>query len=150
MDRVVLLDANVLGVAANPGITEEVERFRAWLGLLTRSKTEVVIPEIADYEIRRELVLNGSLRAIRRLDQLKITFRYLPITTETMMLAASFWARARKMGRPTAHNKALDGDVILAAQATLLERGGQLVVVATDNIKHLGLFVQAQRWQDIR
>jgi hypothetical protein len=38
-----------------------------------------------------------------------------------MLQAAEFWAEARREGIPTADPKALDGDVILAAQATVIE-----------------------------
>jgi hypothetical protein len=66
-----------------------------------------------------------------------------------MLLAADFWAQARRQGRKTADNKALDGDVILAAQASLLTHLGDNIVVATTNVKHLSLFVDARLWQDI-
>lgn len=46
---------------------------------------------------------------------------------------------------PTADPKDLDGDVILAAQA--LESGG---IVATDNVGHLGRYVTAKNWRDVR
>jgi hypothetical protein len=45
---------------------------------------------------------------------------------------------------PTADDKELDGDVILAAQA---EQAGALV--AAENIGHLSRFVDAQAWRDI-
>jgi hypothetical protein len=86
---------------------------------------------------------------IRRLDILKRTLAYLPLTTAAMLLAAQFWAQARQQGQPTADAAALDGDVILAAQAELLTRQGDDVVVATTNPSHLGRFVEAKRWQDI-
>jgi hypothetical protein len=63
-----------------------------------------------------------------------------------MRLAADLWARARQKSLPTAPNPALDGDVILAAQALVL---GVPVVVATDNVAHLGRFVPADLWQNI-
>ena len=67
-----------------------------------------------------------------------------------MRRAAELWAAARKRGRPTADPAALDADVILAAQAQLLaELTGDVVVVATDNARHLGQFVDARRWQEI-
>jgi predicted nucleic acid-binding protein len=51
---------------------------------------------------------------------LKSEIIYLPITTEVMLKAAQLWAQVRQQGKPTADNKALDGDVILAAQAILI------------------------------
>jgi len=46
---------------------------------------------------------------------------------------------------PTADPKELDADVILAAQA--LESGG---IVATENVGHLGRYVTAKSWREIR
>jgi predicted nucleic acid-binding protein len=109
----------------------------------------VVIPEIADYELRREFTLVGMTESIKQLDGLKSVLRYDPITTDAMLLAADFWAQARRQGRKTADDKALDGDVILAAQASLLTHLGDEVVVATTNVKHLSLFVDARLWQDV-
>ena len=64
-----------------------------------------------------------------------------------MRRAAEFWAEARRDGRPTAPDPALDGDVILAAQAATLDRDD--VIIATTNPKHLSRYVPAALWTDI-
>ena len=104
-----------------------------------------MIPEISDYEVRRELIRAQRQVGIGRLDQLKQTLPYLPITTAVMLHAAQLWAEARQRGRPTADPKELDCDVILAAQALEVR-----ATVVTDNIGHLSLFVEAKSWRDIR
>jgi predicted nucleic acid-binding protein len=109
----------------------------------------VILPEIIDYEVRRELIRVNKMKSIRRLDDLKSALIYLPITTEVMLKAAQMWAQVRQQGKPTADDKALDGDVILAAQAILISSEEYPVIVATSNPKHLSLFVDARDWQDI-
>lgn len=74
---------------------------------------------------------------------------YLPITTAVMLKAAELWAEARRSGQPTADAKALDGDVILAAQAILAAEDGNDVVIATTNVGHLSRFVDAYEWGSI-
>ena len=54
------------------------------------------------------------------------------------------WAETRHSGRPTAGKDALDGDVILAAQA--LEVGG---VVVTENVQHFSSIVSACQWHEV-
>ena len=122
-----------------------------WMKLRLGEGWVLCIPEIADYELRRKLRHLDSTNALRRLDALSKAIRYLPITTEVMLKAAEFWAEARKIGKPGAPKEALDGDVILAAQAVLqLETNDPTrVLVATDNIGHLEMFVNAKRWEDI-
>jgi hypothetical protein len=83
------------------------------------------------------------------LDQLNQAFIYLPLTTATMIQAAELWAIARRTGQATADPKALDGDVILAAQALLVQREGHEVIVATSNVGHLARFITAADWQTI-
>ena len=61
-----------------------------------------------------------------------------------MLKAAELWAQARNQGRPTADMKALDCDVILAAQALAVNG-----IVATENVGHLSLFVEAKDWREI-
>ncbi|MEG3847308.1 hypothetical protein QT971_10845 [Microcoleus sp. herbarium19] len=108
-----------------------------------------MLPEIADYEVRRELIRADKMAGISRLDQLKIGIKYLPISTETMLLAAQLWAEARRRGRPTADPKALDADVILAAQAILVANEGHEVIIATTNVGHLSQFIDAREWRQI-
>ena len=74
---------------------------------------------------------------------------YVPLTMQTMLRAAQFWAQVRKQGMPTADNKALDGDVILAAQATLIQDEGHEVIIATTNVGHLSRLAQAKEWRNI-
>lgn len=107
----VLLDAGPLGMVSHPRPTSEVA---AWLARLVAAGIDVLIPEIADYEVRRELLRAGRSRGIERLNQLKSSLGYVPITTEAMLRAAEFWADARRRGHQTAHDESLDADVILA------------------------------------
>lgn len=110
---------------------------------------QIALPEIADYEVRRELLRVDKTRGIQRLDNLKAIARYLPLTTDVMLRAAVFWAQARRQGKPTADSTALDGDVILAAQAVDLQEQGNNVVIATTNTRHLSMFAPAKYWTDI-
>src|SRR5688572_18767650 len=96
----------------------------------------VIVPEIADFEVRRSLLLHHLRASLRELDVLKSRLIYRPITTSVMLKAATLWADARRRGRPTADARELDCDVILAAQA--LEVGA---TVATENVGHLSQFV---------
>lgn len=108
-----------------------------------------MIPEIADYEVRRELIRSGKERGLGRLDALKGMLGYAPITTSVMLKAAEFWATARKMGRQSADDASLDADMILVAQTDALVREGDETVIATTNVRHLELFASARIWREI-
>lgn len=136
----IMLDAGPLGALSHPRANREIAE---WLIEKLHAGAEILISEVADYEVRRELIRQKLEKSIRRLDLLQQTLIYVPIDTPTMLRAAELWAQARNMGRPTADSKALDGDVILAAQAEAAE-----AVIATDNVGHLGLFVEARAWRD--
>lgn len=107
-----MLDAGPLGMLAHPHPHAEIAE---WLDGLIAARIAVIIPEIADYEVRRSFVLHRLHNALARLDDLARLLIYLPITTSVMQRAAQFWADARRRGRPTADPKGLDCDVILAA-----------------------------------
>jgi len=120
-----------------------------WLVHIMEQGHIVVIPEIVDYELRRELIRADKVEGLKRLDALVDALLYLPLTTPTMRRAAQLWAQARNEGRPTAPKEALDADVILAAQALSLTSAGEPVAVATTNVGHLARFVDARSWHDI-
>lgn len=110
----------------------------------------MAIPEIADYEVRRGLILAGSTEGIGRLDELREELRfYIPISTEAMRKAAELWADARRRGIATADDKEIDADVILAAQAMSFCGLNDEVVVATYNARHLSRYIDARHWKDI-
>jgi predicted nucleic acid-binding protein len=149
MSRLILLDSGPLGMATHPKAKGLPLECQQWLRSLLQRGEKVALPEIVDYEVRRELIRAGLLRSLRRLDDFKQTLEYLPIQTDTMLLAASLWAEARTTGQPTADPKALDGDVILSAQARLRMDNTTTVVVATTNVAHLSRFVTALDWRSI-
>lgn len=107
------------------------------------------LPEIVDYEHRRTLLRRDAERQVERLNEFKRVFGYEPLTTDVMLAAAEIWADARKRGLPTGTERSLDVDVILAAQARLLEQDDNQVIVATTNPRHLSRFVEARLWQEI-
>lgn len=92
---------------------------KVWLQNLIRSGTVVRVPEIADYEVRRELLRAKKVKGIQRLDSLKIVIGYIPITTEVMLKAAEFWAQSRQQGQPIADDKSLDVDAITVTPTAL-------------------------------
>lgn len=149
MSVLILLDTGPLGLVTNPNATQDSEACNQWLTSLLTKGIQVRVPEIADYELRRELLRANKRKGITRLDELRDAIGYVPITTETMRKAAQFWADVRKRGMPTTDDKALDGDVILAAQAAMLENGGYEVIIATTNVRHLARFTTAREWRDI-
>jgi predicted nucleic acid-binding protein len=143
MSRLILLDAGPLGMVTHPRKNPEI---KAWLDAWLRSDRSIVIPEISDYEVRRELLRSNRVQGINRLDMLQAITGYAPITTQVMCKAAQLWATARNQGQPTASDSSLDADVILAATALTLSSD---VVIATSNVKHIGRFVSAKQWQEI-
>ena len=91
MSTLVLLDAGPLGLVTNPRGTSVSEQCRQWLAALTAGGIRVLVPEIADYEVRRELLRAGKRRGVARLDALKVTAGYVPLTTAMMLQAAELW-----------------------------------------------------------
>lgn len=60
MTRVVVLDTGPLGLLTNPRQTPDVVACTAWLRSILAAGARVVLPEIVDYELRRELLRAGK------------------------------------------------------------------------------------------
>lgn len=147
MNRVIILDSGPLGLITNPKQSPESLACAQWLQSHLTAGNRVIIPEISDYEVRRELLRANKTKGIARLDDLAKLIEYLPLTTVAMRQAAQLWAQARQQGQPTAGDKTIDGDMILVAQTMTLEVSD--VVIATTNIGHLSRFATAELWQNI-
>jgi hypothetical protein len=54
-------------------------------------------------------------------------------------------------GQPTASDQSLDADLIICATWRILTMAepGRYSVIATTNVKHLGRFAVAEKWQEI-
>lgn len=131
---------------------DEAIKFRVWMWGEFMRGAIIVIPEIADYEVRRSLLsirATGSLGGLDRLHQDPGV--YLPITTASIRRAADLWAQARRQGQATAGEKSIDGDVILAAQALEYCSDADDWWVATENRRHLSRYLgeRAQPWWQI-
>jgi len=142
-----MLDSGTLGLITNPMLSTESEACAHWLQTHFTSGSRTIIPEIADYEVRRELLRANKTKGITRLDELGKLIEYFPITTAAMRQAAKLWAEARQQGQPTAGDKTIDGDMILVAQAITL--GVPDIVIATTNVGHLSRFIAAELWQNV-
>jgi hypothetical protein len=151
MPFTIVLDSFPLGQLCNPRPTTVSVAIRQWKQAHEAIGNRFAVPEVADFEVRREMLRRSSTTGIALLDAFNAaeTDRYLPVSTAVMRLAAQLWAQARKAGTPTADPKELDVDVILAAQARLLGLPDREFVVATSNVGHLAHFVPAALWNTI-
>jgi predicted nucleic acid-binding protein len=147
---IVLLDSGPLGLVTNPRATAASQECSFWLERIVHGNHLVVIPEIVDYELRREFLRGRMTGALTTLEALALRLAFVPITTPVMRQAAEFWAIARNRGMATADDKALDGDMILAAQAIQIEQTwDQEAVIATTSVRHLARFATAREWREI-
>lgn len=144
---IVALDTGVLGKFCAPTEDRALEQ---WVVGLVQRGRRIIIPDICDYELRREMIRRRATDSLQRLDSLAERFEYAIIQPQALREAAEFWARLRLDGQPTAHDAALDADCVLAAQAVLYGRqNARDVVVATTNVRHLVRIVDARDWRDI-
>jgi predicted nucleic acid-binding protein len=151
MTHLLVLDSSVAGAITNPKQTSPIIRdCQIWFRRSLERQSIFVLPEIADYEIRRELLRGKKINGLKKLDELKSAIYYYPIDSEIMLTAAQLWAESRQRGMPTADARELDGDVILAAQAIQLQAKGYEVTIVTTNVGHLAQFVHASHWQDLK
>jgi len=151
MTHVIILDTGPLGLLTNPKKTPEPRAITQWALDLMAAGHRLIVPAIADYEVRRELERLGHRKGLAQLDAFNAARadRYLALTDSALQLAAKLWAQARNAGTPTADPKELDCDVLIAAQALTLNIPSTDLVIATSNVGHLSRFVTADLWTNI-
>lgn len=147
--RHIILDSYPLSLASAPVRNPDASALTDWIEDCLAAGHEIYIPEVIDYELRRELLRAGKTSSVRKLDTLKAILRFLPINSQAMLLAADLWSQSRQSGLPTGDPKKLDVDVILAAQALTLGVPADDLIVATSNVSHLARFVPADLWSNI-
>lgn len=146
--KFVLLDSTPLGLLADKPRRPDVAACRQWADDLVAAGNVLLVPECTDYETRRAFIRAGNTAAVGRLADLQRVHVYLPLNTDGMLEAAQLWATARQRGRPGAANTAIDIDVILIAQAVILNLPN--TIIATHNVAHFaGFGVPADRWVNI-
>ena len=84
-----------------------------WVRHMSVAGHRFVVPAIADYEVRRELIRAGKTTGLSQLDAFNAASpdRFRLITDSALQLAAQLWASVRNAGTPTADPKELDADV---------------------------------------
>jgi len=151
----IILDTGPLGILTNPKKPHGTVDALRWAAAHIRAGNRIMVPSIADYEVRRELVRLGKACGLVSLDTWNATpsDRYIILTDNALRLASELWARARNAGTATADPKELDCDVLIADQALDYAKMHGLapneIIVATVNVGHLAQFVQAEIWQNI-
>jgi len=119
VSHVVLLDTGPLGLVTNPRRSPPSVACAQWLQAIVVQGLRVIVPEIADYEVRRELLRAKKERGLARLDALASRLEYLPLTTAAVRQAAVFWAQARQQGQPTADGSISGSDRAIALMNSL-------------------------------
>src|SRR6266496_3941155 len=75
----IVLDSTPLSLLCQRSTARGVVEIRAWLAAQTAAGVVIYVPEIADYEVRRELLRAGKTAGIHRLDVLIADLDYLPL-----------------------------------------------------------------------
>ncbi|ACK69768.1 conserved hypothetical protein [Gloeothece citriformis PCC 7424] len=154
---IVILDSSVLGMVINPNI-EQINQCEEWFYSLLARGITVYSSDICDYEVRRSLILDKinrnklTSKGIEKLNDLRDTITFLPLTSTLMLEAAECWAEVRRQGLPTADEKNIDADMIICAQWRLLKKEypNRTIIIATTNIRHLNILAEAEKWENIR
>ena len=157
MSRVVFLDTGPLGMYANPKPNAKNEACRQRVNDLLIAGANVRAPGIVVYETRRKVVhlqlRQPEANRLVRFETVVLTLGLVPVTEETLRRASDIWAQARHVGHVTAPPEAIDGDVILVAQAFIESEKGDPVEIATTNSKDLIKIYPAARvldWSDLK
>ena len=151
MKPFIFLDSAPWGLLFQKAHIAPAQACRAWAKARMAAGVRLLVPEIIHYEIRRELLRLGKTTALTSMEKFvhAETDRFRILTSRDLELAAELWADSRRRGMPTADMRALDIDVILAAQVRNSGIPLSDLVVATSNLKHLSQFVPAEEWSTL-
>jgi predicted nucleic acid-binding protein len=155
MKRVALIDSGPLNEIVKPQPSVDVSR---WLKFIDEKRIAIRVPEIIDYELRREIVLqcligtNDSYKSLHKLNKYRQTKRFISINPSvTLTDACEIWAKLREKGQGTSDNKNIDVDVILAAQAISMKNDFDEVIIVTGNLSDIQRFcyldIQVWDWK---
>lgn len=154
-----LLDTNLLRRLCHPSSHADVRAwYRGWLiHGLAGGDVEFVISAVADYELRRGYIYalgqgNDARQSLAQLDDLCGLWEVQQISPRNLRDAAAIWADARRNGTPTASERDVDWDILIAAQAKEMaeQSKGVRVVVVTSNATHLKVHgADAKDWHEI-
>ena len=97
---IVVLDSGPLGIITSPNrVARETQAMLVWEQKMLLAGHFLLVPAIADYELRREHLRRGADRSIAELDRFvnAVEGRYLELTDSALKIAAQFWMRAIKV-----------------------------------------------------
>ena len=151
MNRLIFLDSTPLGLLTQRLCRQDALECQRWFEAHCLAGDRFFVPEIIDYELRRELLRAKKTSSVRYLDLFlgSLPGGVLAVTSVAMRRAAELWADVRNRGLPTCDPRELDVDVILAAQVVTAGLPLNDVVIATSNPNHLNRFVTAELWSAI-
>jgi hypothetical protein len=73
MPQIIVLDSSPLGMVTNPRAkSADCQACKEWLRSMLAQGVVVAIPEIIDYEVRREPICANRLASIHQLDHINI------------------------------------------------------------------------------
>jgi predicted nucleic acid-binding protein len=110
-----ILDTGVLGHVVHPRKHPEAKR---WLAAIVRVH-EVLVSEVRDYELRRELIRIGALRSLDRLDELERELQYVPVTTSVWRSVEAELAARQRRRRTTSKDDYLARGVLFVPEEDL-------------------------------
>jgi len=151
VSRHIILDSGPLGLLMQRQGVPPADACRHWLLRHIQDGAVVLVPEIADYEVRRELLRLNAIAAVERLDRFITAApnRLIPMTSNAFRLGASLWAQLRKDGLPTADPHALDADVLIVAQVLTAGLAANEFVIASTNVSHIARLAPSEIWQNV-
>jgi hypothetical protein len=86
--RLIILDTGTLGLLTHPGAHPTALACRTWAQDRLAAGARVILPGIADYELRRGPIRAGKVAGLRRLDAARAGFEFDPVTQAAVDKAA--------------------------------------------------------------